>query len=87
MSETVTIELPEELLRRARKMAVAGNRRLEEAVIDWISQVVSAPDGIHRPIRSQFSALGAEFLTPVDSRIEIQVEPVSRRETRLEVPT
>jgi hypothetical protein len=44
MSETVTIELPDELVRRARVLAAAGSRRLEDAVIDWISQAVSEPE-------------------------------------------
>ena len=44
MSEKVTIELPDELSRRARKVAAAGHRRLEDAVIDWISQAVSEPE-------------------------------------------
>jgi predicted transcriptional regulator len=43
-SETVSIELPDELSRRARRLAAAANRRLEDAVIDWISQVISEPD-------------------------------------------
>ncbi len=44
MSEKVTIELPDELSRRARRLAAAGNRRLEDAVIDWINRAVSEPD-------------------------------------------
>jgi hypothetical protein len=44
MSETVTIELPDELSRRARRLAAAANRRLEDVVIDWISQAVSELD-------------------------------------------
>jgi hypothetical protein len=44
MSEKVTIELPDELSRRARKLAAAGNRRLEDAVVDWINRAVSEPD-------------------------------------------
>ena len=44
MSEKVTIELPDELSRRARKLAAAANRRLEDAVIDWINRAVSEPD-------------------------------------------
>ena len=43
MSEKVIIELPDELSRRA-KLAAAGNRRLEDAVIDWINRAVSEPD-------------------------------------------
>ena len=44
MSEKVTIELPDELSRRARRLAAAGNRRLEDAVIDWINRAVAEPD-------------------------------------------
>ncbi len=44
MSERVTIELPDELSRRARRLAAAGNRRLEDAVIDWIDRAVTDPD-------------------------------------------
>jgi hypothetical protein len=44
MSQTVTVELPDELARRARSMAAAGNRRLEDAVIDWIRQAVAEPE-------------------------------------------
>ena len=40
MSQTVTVELPDELARRARSMAAAANRRLEDAVIDWINQAL-----------------------------------------------
>jgi hypothetical protein len=43
MSEKVTIELPDELSRQARRLAAAGNRRLEDAVIDWINRAVSEP--------------------------------------------
>jgi len=44
MSQTLTVELPDELARRARSVAAAGNRRLEDAVIDWISQAVAEPE-------------------------------------------
>ena len=44
MSEKVTIELPDELSRRARTLAATGNRRLEDAVIDSINRAVSEPD-------------------------------------------
>jgi hypothetical protein len=44
MSEKVTIELPDELSVLARKLAAAGNRRLEDAVVDWINRVVSEVD-------------------------------------------
>jgi hypothetical protein len=44
VSQTLTVELPDELARRARSLAAAGNRRLEDAVIDWISQAVAEPE-------------------------------------------
>jgi hypothetical protein len=44
MSEKLTIELSDELSRRARKLAAAGNRRLEDAVIEWIDRAVAEPD-------------------------------------------
>ncbi len=44
MSVKVTIELPDDLSRRAHTLAAAHNRRLEDAVIDWISQAVSDLD-------------------------------------------
>ena len=44
MSEKVTIELPDGLSRRARTLAAACNRRLEDAVIDWINRAVSEPE-------------------------------------------
>src|SRR5262249_42232374 len=39
-----TVELPDELARRARVLAAARNRRLEDAVIDWIGQAVAEPE-------------------------------------------
>jgi hypothetical protein len=44
MSQTLTVELPDELALRARRAAAAGNQRLEDAVIDWISQAVAEPE-------------------------------------------
>jgi hypothetical protein len=43
MGEVVNLELPEGLARRARELAAATNRRLEEAVLDWIGQAVAEP--------------------------------------------
>ncbi len=44
MSDRVTIELPDDLARRARAAAAAGHRRLEEAVVEWIGRAVAEPD-------------------------------------------
>jgi hypothetical protein len=44
MSDKVTIELPDELARRARAMAAAGHRRLEDAVVEWIRRAVAEPE-------------------------------------------
>jgi hypothetical protein len=43
MSETVTLEIPTELARQARALAAATNRRLEDAVVDWIGRAVEQP--------------------------------------------
>jgi hypothetical protein len=43
MSETITLELPLELAQEARALAAATNRRLEDAVIDWIGRAVAEP--------------------------------------------
>lgn len=44
MSELLTLELPDELARRARELAAAAtNRRVEDAAVEWISQAVIEP--------------------------------------------
>jgi hypothetical protein len=43
MSELLTLELPDDLARRARALASATNRPLEAVVLDWISQAITEP--------------------------------------------
>jgi hypothetical protein len=43
MSETVTLELPDDLARQARSLAAAANRRLEDAAVEWIARAVAEP--------------------------------------------
>ncbi|HEY1859099.1 MAG TPA: hypothetical protein VGG61_02025 [Gemmataceae bacterium] len=43
MTEQLTLQIPEELARRARALAAATNRRFEDAVVDWINRAVSEP--------------------------------------------
>lgn len=43
MSELLTVEIPDDLAQRARALAAASNRRLEDAVVDWIGQAVAEP--------------------------------------------
>jgi hypothetical protein len=43
MSEVVTLELPADLVRRARALAAATNRRFEDVVAEWIGRVVDDP--------------------------------------------
>jgi hypothetical protein len=51
MSETVTLEVPDELARRVRIQATATDRRFEDVVLDWLHRaseeppVESLPDG------------------------------------------
>jgi hypothetical protein len=44
MSELLTLEIPDDLAQRARALAAATNRRLEDAVVDWIGVAVAEPD-------------------------------------------
>jgi len=44
MSQTLTVELPDGLAQQARRLAAAHQRRLEDAVVDWISRAVAEPD-------------------------------------------
>jgi len=41
MGETVTLEVPDELARRARALAAATHRRFEDAVLDWLRRAVA----------------------------------------------
>jgi hypothetical protein len=43
MIEIVTLKLPETLARRASEVASRTNRRLEEVLLDWLSQVEAEP--------------------------------------------
>jgi hypothetical protein len=43
MAEIVTLEIPDELARRARALAAATNERFEDAVVGWISRAVEEP--------------------------------------------
>lgn len=43
MSERVTLELPDDLVRKARELAASTNRRLDDAVAEWIGQAVAEP--------------------------------------------
>ena len=43
MSERITLELPTELVRRARELAAATNRAFDHAVADWIERAVADP--------------------------------------------
>jgi hypothetical protein len=43
MSETVTLQIPDELARRARALADATHRRFEEVVVDCLRWAVEEP--------------------------------------------
>jgi hypothetical protein len=43
MSETVTLEVPDELARRVRALATATHRRFEDVVLDWLRRAVEEP--------------------------------------------
>ncbi|HKB05621.1 MAG TPA: hypothetical protein VKD90_25580 [Gemmataceae bacterium] len=41
MTETLTLELPPDVARRARALAAATNRRLEDVVVEWIGRAAA----------------------------------------------
>ena len=43
MGTMLTLEIPDELARRAQAIADAANRRIEDAIVDWIGQAISEP--------------------------------------------
>jgi hypothetical protein len=43
MSQIVTLEIPDELARRARALATATHRRLEDAILEWLRKAVEEP--------------------------------------------
>jgi hypothetical protein len=56
MSEVVTLEIPDELAHQARALATATNRRLEDAVVEWIGRAVAEP-GVESLPNDQLLAL------------------------------
>ncbi len=40
MSESVTLDVPDELARRVRALATATHRRFEDVVLDWLRRAV-----------------------------------------------
>jgi hypothetical protein len=43
MSESMTLELPTEVARRARDLAAATNRRVEDIVVGWLERAAADP--------------------------------------------
>jgi hypothetical protein len=43
MAETVTLELPEEVARRAREVATRTHRRPESVLLEWLGRAVAEP--------------------------------------------
>lgn len=43
MGERVTVELPDELARRARAVAAQTRRRLEDVLVDWLDRAGAEP--------------------------------------------
>lgn len=65
MSDKVTIELPDDLAWRARAIAAAGHRGLEEAVIEWIRRAVAEP-GVRMLSDEELLRLCDAMLEPED---------------------
>ncbi|MSR54118.1 MAG: hypothetical protein EXS09_12625 [Gemmataceae bacterium] len=41
MSESMTLDVPADLARRARSLAAATNRRVKDVVVEWLGQVIA----------------------------------------------
>jgi hypothetical protein len=65
MNEPLTLDLPEDLARRARALAAATNRRLEDVVIDSVARAVAEP-AVETLADDQLLALCDTTLTPAD---------------------
>jgi hypothetical protein len=65
MSETVTLEVPDELALRVRALATATHRRFEDVVLDWLRRAVEEPPVEALP-DGEFRALCDATLEPDD---------------------
>jgi hypothetical protein len=84
MSETVALEVPDELARQVRAVATATHRRFEDVVLDWLRRAVeetpveALPDGA-------LLALCDATLDPADQE-ELSLLLAGHREGRLSAP-
>jgi hypothetical protein len=65
MSESLTLDLPEDLAREARALAAATNRRLEDVVIESVARAVAESD-VEALSDTQLLALCDATLAPAD---------------------
>ncbi|MBI4531367.1 MAG: hypothetical protein HY709_07570 [Candidatus Latescibacteria bacterium] len=43
MDETITLDIPADLARRVREIAVHTNRRFEEVLVEWLDRAIDEP--------------------------------------------
>lgn len=86
MSESVTLELPAEVARRARDVAAATNRRVEDVVVGWIERFAAEPPVEDLPdaevlelSQSQMSDVDQSALSELLSRQPELAEPERNR--------
>ena len=84
MSETVTLEVPDELARRIRALATATHRRFEEVVVDGLRRVVEEPP-VDALSDGELLALCDSTLDPVDQEA-LSVLLAASREGTLSAP-
>ena len=83
MAEMITLELPETLAQRARTEASRTNRRIEEVLVDWLSQLEMAEPPVDSLSDEQVLALSDAQLEPPQSD-ELSDLLALNREGRLE---
>jgi len=84
MSETVTLEVPDELARRARALAAATHRRFEDAVVDWLRRAVDEP-GVEALPDGELLALCDATMDPVEQEA-LSLLLAGQREGTLSAP-
>ncbi len=84
MSETVTLEVPDELARRARALATATDRRFEDVVLDWLRRAAEEPQ-VEALTDGELIALCEAVLGPADQE-ELSGLLTGQREGALGAP-
>jgi hypothetical protein len=88
MSETVTVEVPDDLARRVRALAIATHSRFEDVVLDWLrraSEEEALPDGEAIEFPTADPAAPARFTKEVRRKLLLAIPEVQEVAEQVEV--